>query len=139
LPVNYSLLEIGNIISDQKYILTQKEIELYLKSVQDDSDRLFNDSGIELAPPMSIAALSLRGVVNDLQIPGGTLHVGQEMEFKESVEVGEDLRCVASVASNNVRGDWRFLAVDLSVLRSSSDEVMVGKSTIMLPAENKIE
>ena len=110
-----------------------------MKSVQDDSDRLFNDSGIELAPPMSIAALSLRGVVNDLQIPGGTLHVGQEMEFKGSVEVGEDLRCVASVASNNVRGDWRFLAVDLSVLSSSSDEVMVGKSTIMLPAENKIE
>ena len=83
MPVNYSLLEIGNIISDQKYTLTQKEIELYLKSVQDDSDRLFNDSGIELAPPMSIAALSLRGVVNDLQIPGGTLHVGQEMEFKK--------------------------------------------------------
>ena len=139
LPVNYSLLETGSTVSEQKYTLTQKEVDLYLDAVQDDSVRHLNSSGAELAPPMALAALSLRGVVIDLQIPGGTLHVGQEMEFKDPVQVGENLRCIASLASNNVRGDWRFMVVNLSVLRSSGDEVMEGKSTIMLPAENKIE
>ena len=139
LPVNYSLLETGSTVSDQKYTLTQKEVDLYLAAVQDDSVRHLNRSGAELAPPMALAALSLRGVVIDLQIPGGTLHVGQEMEFKDPVRVGENLRCIASLASNNVRGDWRFMVVKLSVLRYSGDEVMEGKSTIMLPAENKIE
>ena len=67
------------------------------------------------------------------------MHVGQEMEFKDAVRVGENLRCIASLASNNIRGDWRFMVVNLSVLRSSGDQVMEGKSTIMLPAENKIE
>jgi len=139
LPVNYSLLETGSTVSDQKYTLTQREVDLYLDAVQDDSVRHLNGSGTQLAPPMALAALSLRGVVIDLQIPGGTLHVGQEMEFKDSVRVGESLRCIASLASNNVRGEWRFMVVNLSVLRSSGDEVMEGKSTIMLPAENKIE
>ena len=139
LPVNYSLLETGSTVSDQKYTLTQKEVDLYLDAVQDDSVRHLNSLGAELAPPMALAALSLRGVVIDLQIPGGTLHVGQEMEFKDPVRVGENLRCIASLASNNVRGDWRFMVVNLSVLRSSGDEVMEGKSTIMLPAENRIE
>jgi acyl dehydratase len=83
---------------------------------------------------MAIAALSLRGVVNDLQIPGGTLHVGQEMGFKNSVQVGETLRCIASLASNNVRREWRFMVVTLTVLNSSGHSVMEGKSTIMLPA-----
>ena len=139
MPVNYSLLETGSTVSDQKYTLSQKEVDQYLDAVQDDSVRHLNSSGTELAPPMALAALSLRGVVIDLQIPGGTLHVGQEMEFKDPVRVGENLRCIASLASNNVRGDWRFMVVNLSVLRSSGDEVMEGKSTIMLPAENKIE
>ena len=139
MPVNYSLLETGSTVSDQKYTLSQKEEDQYLDAVQDDSVRHLNSSGTELAPPMALAALSLRGVVIDLQIPGGTLHVGQEMEFKDAVRVGENLRCIASLASNNVRGDWRFMVVNLSVLRSSGDEVMEGKSTIMLPAENKIE
>ena len=139
MPVNYSLLETGSTVSDQKYTLSQKEVDQYLDAVQDDSVRHLNSSGTELAPPMALAALSLRGVVIDLQIPGGTLHVGQEMEFKDPVRVGENLRCIASLASNNVRGDWRFMVVNLSVLRSSGDEVMEGKSTIMLPAENRIE
>ena len=139
MSVDYSLLETGSKVSDQKYTLTQKEVDLYLDAVQDDSVRHTDNSGTELAPPMALAALSLRGVVIDLQIPGGTLHVGQEMEFKDPVRVGENLRCIASLSSNNIRGDWRFMVVNLSVLRSSGDEVMEGKSTIMLPAENKAE
>ena len=139
LAVDYSLLETGSKVSDQKYTLTHEEVDLYLHAVQDDSERHLDSSGTELAPPMALAALSLRGVVIDLQIPGGTLHVGQEMEFKDAVRVGENLRCIASLASNNIRGDWRFMVVNLSVLRSSGDQVMEGKSTIMLRAENKIE
>ena len=92
MPLDYSLLKTGNEISDQTYTLSKKEVDLYLEAVQDQSKREFDESGIELSPPMAIAALSLRGVVNDLQIPGGTLHVGQEMSFQNSVQFGETLR-----------------------------------------------
>ena len=41
------------------------------------------DSKQVCVPAMAVAAISVRGVVNDLQIPGGTLHLGQELQFLE--------------------------------------------------------
>ena len=135
--IDYAALAIGQEVSRQSYVLDKKSVDLYMEAVQDNSSM---DTPYEyvdlpnLAPPMSVAALSLRGVVNDLKIPGGTLHVGQEMTYTKPVEVGEQLDCVAVLTSNNVRGDWRFMVVDLQVSNSAGKIVMGGKSTIMLPA-----
>ena len=85
---------------------------------------------------MAVAALSLRGVVTDLAIPGGTLHAGQELKFIEPVPIGETLDCRATVLQNSVRGSWRFLVVGLEVVKSQGQKVLEGKSTIMLPASN---
>jgi acyl dehydratase len=118
-------------------VLDKKSVDLYMEAVQDNSsmDAPYESADLpNLAPPMSVAALSLRGVVNDLKIPGGTLHVGQEMTYTKPVEVGGQLDCVAVLTSNNVRGDWRFMVVDLQVSNSAGKIVMDGKSTIMLPA-----
>ncbi len=84
---------------------------------------------------MAVAALSLRGVVNDLQIPGGTLHAGQELEFRADVPVGTALECRASLLQNSVRAGWRFLVVGLEVDSDTGLRVMEGKSTIMVPEE----
>ena len=135
--IDYAALAIGQEVSRQSYVLDKKSVDLYMEAVQDNSsmDAPYESADLpNLAPPMSVAALSLRGVVNDLKIPGGTLHVGQEMTYTKPVEVGEQLDCVAVLTSNNVRGDWRFMVVDLQVSNSAGKIVMDGKSTIMLPA-----
>ena len=135
--IDYAALAIGQEVSRQSYVLDKKSVALYMEAVQDNSsvDTPYESTGLaNLAPPMSVAALSLRGVVTDLKIPGGTLHVGQEMTYSKPVEVGEQLDCTAVLTSNNVRGDWRFMVVDLQVSDSTGEIVMGGKSTIMLPA-----
>ncbi len=135
--IDYAALVIGQEVSRQSYVLDKKSVDLYMESVQDGSPMgaQYESAGLpNLAPPMSVAALSLRGVVNDLKIPGGTLHVGQEMTYTKPVEVGERLDCMALLSSNNVRRDWRFMVVDLQVSNSVGEIVMDGKSTIMLPA-----
>ncbi len=135
--IDYAALAIGQEVSRQSYVLDKKSVDLYMEAVQDNSsmDTPYESADLpNLAPPMSVAALSLRGVVNDLKIPGGTLHVGQEMTYTKPVEVGGQLDCVAVLTSNNVRGDWRFMVVDLQVSNSAGKIVMDGKSTIMLPA-----
>ena len=83
---------------------------------------------------MAIAALSLRGAVSELAVPGGSLHTGQEIEFKGAVQVGETLRCLATVAANSVRREWRVIVVKLQVTGMGGREIMAGKSTIMIPA-----
>ncbi len=135
--IDYAALAIGQEVSRQSYVLDKKSVDLYMEAVQDNSsmDAPYESADLpNLAPPMSVAALSLRGVVNDLKIPGGTLHVGQEMTYTKPVEVGGQLDCVAVLTSNNVRGDWRFMVVDHQDNNNAGKIVMDGKSTIMLPA-----
>ena len=107
----------------------------YVTAVQDANDSLLDSSGDQLVPAMAVAALSIRGVVQDLRIPGGTLHAGQEFEFMSAVAVGSSLDCVATLVQNSVRGDWRFLVIDCHVTDGDSAAVMSGKSTIMVPAD----
>ena len=129
MSIDYSRLAPDEVVSHQCYVLDADTVSDYVEAVDDRSG--LADRG--LVPPMAVAALSLRGVVNDLDIPGGTLHAGQEVEFSEEVRVGEALGCKATLAQNSVRGEWRFLVVRLEVRDSSNRRVMSGKSTILVP------
>ena len=136
MAVDYSKLTTDQIVSHHTYQLDEDMVGEYLDAVKDVSDLPLRDDGLlRLAPPMSMAALSLRGVVQDLQIPGGTLHVGQEFEFTKAVTVGSTLECEATLAQNSVRGGMRIMVVTSTVRDGDGVEVMSGKSTIMLPED----
>lgn len=134
---DYAQLKPGQPFSDHRYTLDSDEVDEYVRAVQDDNPPLSDESGRELVPPMAVAALGLRGIVEDLRIPGGTLHAGQEFEFAAAVRVGDSLRCVARVSQNSVRGGWRFLSVDCTATNENGGgaETMRGKSVIMIPAD----
>ena len=133
--MDYGQLEAGQVVSRHSYCLDSELVSDYVEAVQDDSGLILADSGAELVPAMAVAALSIRGVIEDLRIPGGTLHVGQEFEFSGAVSVGQTVDCVATLSQNSVRGEWRFLIVDCKVTGEDDAEVMQGKSTIMIPAD----
>lgn len=133
--MDYGQLEAGHVVSSHSYCLDSALVSDYVKAVQDDSGLILADSGVELVPAMAVAALSIRGVIEDLRIPGGTLHVGQEFEFSGAVKLGDSVDCIATLAQNSVRSDWRFLVVECVVSDGEDAEVMKGKSTIMIPAD----
>lgn len=129
-PVDYSALVTGQTVSRQVSVLDVETVSRYVAAVDDGS----SIAGSEFVPPMAVAALSVRGVVNDLRIPGGTLHLGQEIEFVDPVRVGETITCVAELSQNSLRGGSRILVVGLSVTADGGRTVMTGKSTIAVPA-----
>ena len=129
---DYGELKPGTQVSSKVYELEPALVSDYVDAVQHQNGLLEDAQGRKLVPPMAVAALSIRGAVEDLRIPGGTLHAGQEIRFSRAVAVGTQLNCVATLAQNSVRGDWRFLIVDCRVTDDDS-EVMTGKSTIMIP------
>ena len=131
--MDYSELIPGQSISRRSYLMDRESIADYLAAVQDESGPINPSDGVDLVPPMSIAALSVGGVVKDLQIPGGSLHVGQEMEFVRVVPVGESLSCEATVKQNLVRGGWRFMVLESEVRDSEGRSVMSGRSTVLVP------
>jgi len=100
-----------------------------------DGSGVFDASESEpIVPPMAVAAFALRWVLEDLGIPNGTLHTGQEMAFIGTVPVGETLKCVAKIAQNSVRTGFRFIGVGMDVRDQGDRLVMTAKSTIMVPA-----
>ena len=132
---DYSQLKPGQRFSDRSHAPDSDSVDEYVRAVQDANPPLSDESGRALVPPMAVAALALRGAVEDLRIPGGTLHAGQEFAFAAPVRVGDSLRCEASIAQNSVRGGWRFLSVDCVAAGPDGAEAMRGKSSIMIPAD----
>ena len=133
MTVDYAALRPGQEISRQTYRLDADTVARYVEAVGDQSR--FSTQPLDAAPvpPMAVAALGLRGVLEDLAIPGGAVHAGQELEFSGAVQVGETLQGTATLVQNSVRGEWRFMVVQLAVLDSAGQQVMTGKSTIMVP------
>ena len=134
MSVDYAALVTGQEISRRNYSLDSDTVSKYLAAVGDQSQPTAEGDGPATAPAMAVAALGLRGVVQDLQIPGGTLHVGQDLEFRGAVSVGERLDCRAVLAQNTVRRGMRFIVVELEVADGAGRKVLTGKSTILIPA-----
>ncbi len=133
MPVDYSALALGQRISDRTFRLDAETVARYAEAVGDQCALRDPDDGVAYVPPMAIGALSLRGVIDDLAIPGGTLHVAQEIDFLGAVKVGETLKCEATLAQKSVRGGVRFVVVRMAVSDSTGCQVMKGKSTITIP------
>ena len=133
MSIDYSELVPGQPVSRRSYVLDGEVIAEYMAAVQDASELLTAPDSHPLAPPMSIAALSVGSVVRDLQIPGGSLHVGQEIDFVRAVAVGETLECEATLTQNSVRGGWRFMVLESEVQDSQGRKVMAGRSTVIVP------
>ena len=131
MTVDHASLEPGQTISDRRYTLDDAAVSLYVNAVGDRSG--LYETGDGVTPPMAVAALGLRGVVEDLRIPGGTLHTSQELEFRTAVATGSELRCEADVMQNSVRGDRRFLVVGIRMDDADGRRVLNGKSTLVLP------
>ena len=129
MTLDYSKLSSGQSISKHAFSLDGEAVREYLAAV---SDGALGQGG-ESVPPMCLAAMSLRGVIDALKIPGGTVHAGQELQFLAEAEIGEELTCDAVLVQNSVRGEWRFLVVELETRDSAARPVLMGKSTIMLP------
>ena len=130
---NYGDLEPGQEISRHRFELDDDVVDEYVAAVQDASVASTDSADSRLVPAMAVAALSVRGVIQGLGIPGGSLHVGQEFQFSAPVRIGDALESVATLAQNSLRRDWRVLIVDCQVRNQSQVEVLVGKSTIMIP------
>ena len=88
----------------------------------------------ELVPPMALAALAVRSLLEATKLPPGTLHVAQELACRRPVRLGERLSARARVASRGERAGWVLMGVDLLVEDGSAVAVMTGRATITIPA-----
>ena len=134
MTVDYSTLAVGQEVSNRLIRVDADTVTKYVGAVDDATARP-GGPGEAKAPPMAVAALGLRGVLDDLGIPSGALHAGQELRFSGPVDVDASLMCRATVARNSVRRGSRFVDIELSVVDEDEREVMSGTTTLIMPGE----
>ena len=109
--------------------LSDQWVDAYIASVEDEAMAAL-DGGF--VPPMAIAALAIRALLEHSSLPPGSLHAGQELAFIAPVRRGETLTVAARIASRGERAGWVLMGVELRVARDSVP-VMTGRATLSFP------
>lgn len=86
-------------------------------------------------PPMAVAALSIRALLQSAGLPSGAVHLGQELAFHAPVGIGEQLSAAAEITSRGERQGWVLMGVDLAVADASGRSVMNGRATVTFPLD----
>ena len=134
LLLDYSTLEPGQVVSRRTLTIDQETVSSYVTAVADASRPWGEEAADKTVPPTAVATLGFRCIIEDLTIPEGTVHAGQELEFGRPTRVGESLTYEATIEQNSVRRGSRFVTVGMAVQDSIGRKVMAGKSLLMVPA-----
>jgi len=103
----------------------------YAASVEDRATSALGD----FVPPMALAALSIRALLESAALPAGAIHLGQEVTFLRAVRRGEKLTARARITSRGERQGWVLMGVELTASDERSEPVMTGRATVTFPAQ----
>ena len=129
MPATLAALPKGHEFPPTSFMLSPEWVVAYIDAV---GDAAIRDTGPALVPPMAIAALSIRALIEASPLPPGTLHAGQEIALHRAARVGEQLTVTASIVSRGERAGWVLMSVDLEV-SSAGEVVMTGRATVTFP------
>ncbi|MEX0682654.1 MAG: MaoC family dehydratase [Dehalococcoidia bacterium] len=119
----------GHSFPPVSFDLTSDWVNGYVAAVEDEA---ISQLGADLVPPMAVAALAIRALLEQSGLPPGTLHAGQELTFAAPVRTGDSLAVTAEIVSRGERAGWVLMSIDLRVDRGR-ESVMTGRSTVSFP------
>jgi len=124
-------LEKGHEFPATEFELSAEWAGHYIAAVE---DRAIEALGSDTVPPMAVAALSVRALLEASGLPPGAIHAGQDLGFRHAIRVGERLSASARIASRGERGGWVLMGIDMTVSRGA-EEVMSGRALVTFPLE----
>jgi acyl dehydratase len=128
--VKYSQLEVGYEFPPASFELTTESVSAYLKATGE-TDSLYNGTGI--VPPTAVAAWALVSLLDYIDLPFGTIHLSQEIQFIGTANAGDTITCHAKVSRKKERGQLKLLNIDIKVVNQNDKPVLAGKSAFTLP------
>ncbi len=131
MPASLDTLPKGHQLPASSFAVSPEWVRDYIEATEDEATPAL---GLGLVPPMALAALTIRALLQSAALPAGALHAGQELAFLRPVRVGERLSASAAVAGRGERRGWLLMTVDLSVRDERGDPVMTGRARVTMPA-----
>ena len=128
----YQELKTGQEFPPAAFQVDSATVADYLKAVEEDNV-IYQNTG--LVPPMALAALALKALINTISMPPGTIHVSQEFEFIDAANTRDTLTSQARVSRVQERGKLHLMTVDISVVNQEQKPVLAGKTSFVLPVQ----
>ena len=130
---NMADLPRGRELPEAHFRLGADDVRRYLEAVGDCSDAYGQGpEGPAWVLPLAVAALALRAILEQVELPAGALHAGQEVEFRHPVPVGASLRVRARVAQRSEMRGAVVSVIEFEVGEGrSSGPAVVGRATVI--------
>ncbi len=129
-----SLPDIPKSYSFQQQTLTLSEeiVAGYLSAVGD-RNNCYRELGV--APPLAVAAFALGALLEQVELPAGSLHTSQEIEMHHAVPLNASLRLSAKLGQRSERAGFVISILEFAVtVEGASKAALIGRTTVMAPA-----
>lgn len=109
-----------------QFVLTAERSRAYLDAVGD-----ANDYG-DTVPPLAAVALGLNALQEQIALPEGSLHTGQEVEHAAAVRAAEALTLTGRIAQRSERQGFVISVIEFEVSTAAGVAIRA-RTTIMAP------
>jgi hypothetical protein len=124
----------GHELAAARIDLTNQRIAAYLGAIGD-SNAVYGERGS--APPLAVAALALGALLEQIELPAGSLHTSQEVEARAGVPLGATLTLRGRIAQRSERAGMVISVLEFEVAPEGAAEAAVtGRTTLMRPGES---
>lgn len=108
------------------FAITREDAAAYLAAVGDKGD--YGDA----VPPLAAVALGLNALQEQLSLPDGSLHTGQEVENERVARAGASLGLTGRVAQRSERQGFVISVIEFEIA-SDAGVCVRARTTIMAP------
>ena len=117
----------GHEFPPASFSVSADRVAAYLRATGDDGDYA------GCVPPLAAVALGLAALQEQVSLPEGSLHTGQEVEHLAVAREDEELTFAARVAQRSERQGFVISVIEFEIAGGASTAVRA-RTTIMAPA-----
>lgn len=127
MSIDFHSLRRGDALPALSFAVTRGDVRAYLAATGEGAEHW-----AAVVPPLALGALTLAGLMEEMPLPSGALHAGQEFEFLSPVTPGEPIEARLTVAQQSER-QGANIVVFASELLCGARTVLRGRTTVMAP------
>ena len=125
---DFHSLHRGDALPPFEVCITVEDIRAYLAATGEPADAWSRS-----VPPLALGALLLAGLMDEIPLPAGAVHIGQDFEFVSPLATGTPVTAQLSIAQQSVRQGSNIVVFG-SEVRDGDRVVLRGRTTVMAPA-----
>ena len=131
--IDFFALQRGDVLPETSLRIEAGDVRAYREATGEAGAPSGDLWGAEGVPPLALAALVLATLTDQLPLPTGTVHVGQEFEFLRPATTGLEMMARATVSRRTQRRGTLVTMLSLE-LRAAGEIVLAGLTTLITPA-----